>query len=206
MAALVQGHGSAALDALRHPNGTTPGSRESGTAKSCQRSARRVRLHQEATGRERGRYGTDVGRTGKTNVTASFAVLTKEAVGARAVGCIRYDPAVTEAQIQERAVVELDAPAAQDVRGIGTPSWTSGETDAMHRGPSALAAQNLVYSSTCPDPDNADGWTGSRRSPTTNPEASPCRHCSRWIYPSMSSKRSAWQIWSACIRKTRLRE
>jgi hypothetical protein len=121
MAALVQGHGSAALDALRHPNGTTPGSRESGTAKSCQRSARRVRLHQEATGRERGRYGTDVGRTGKTNVTASFAVLTKEAVGARAVGCIRYDPAVTEAQIQERAVVELDAPAAQDVRGIGTP-------------------------------------------------------------------------------------
>jgi MinD superfamily P-loop ATPase len=38
--------------------------------------------------------------------------------GARVAGRIRYDRAVTLAQIQERAVVELDAPAAADIRRL----------------------------------------------------------------------------------------
>lgn len=38
--------------------------------------------------------------------------------GARNVGRIRYDRAVTAAQIEARAVVETDAPCAADVRGI----------------------------------------------------------------------------------------
>jgi MinD superfamily P-loop ATPase len=38
--------------------------------------------------------------------------------GARISGRIRYDRAVTRAQMQERAVVELDAPAAADIRGL----------------------------------------------------------------------------------------
>jgi MinD superfamily P-loop ATPase len=38
--------------------------------------------------------------------------------GARAVGRVRYDPAVTQAQIQQRAAVETDAPAADDIRQI----------------------------------------------------------------------------------------
>jgi MinD superfamily P-loop ATPase/predicted Fe-Mo cluster-binding NifX family protein len=38
--------------------------------------------------------------------------------GARVVGRIRYDPVVTTAQMQERAVVEIDAPAAEDIRNI----------------------------------------------------------------------------------------
>jgi MinD superfamily P-loop ATPase len=39
-------------------------------------------------------------------------------VGARMVGRIRYDRTVTLAQMQERAVVETDGPAAEDVRHI----------------------------------------------------------------------------------------
>jgi MinD superfamily P-loop ATPase len=39
-------------------------------------------------------------------------------IGARVVGRVRYDPAVTLAQMQERAVVEIGAPAAEDVRRI----------------------------------------------------------------------------------------
>jgi len=38
--------------------------------------------------------------------------------GARIAGRVRYDSAVTLAQMQERAVVELDAPAAADVRRL----------------------------------------------------------------------------------------
>lgn len=38
--------------------------------------------------------------------------------GARILGRIRYDRAVTLAQIEERAVVETDAPAAKDIRQI----------------------------------------------------------------------------------------
>jgi MinD superfamily P-loop ATPase len=38
--------------------------------------------------------------------------------GVRVTGRIRYDRAVTAAQMQERAVVETDADAAQDIRDI----------------------------------------------------------------------------------------
>lgn len=38
--------------------------------------------------------------------------------GARMAGRIRYDSEVTLAQIQERAVVELDAPCAEDIRQV----------------------------------------------------------------------------------------
>jgi MinD superfamily P-loop ATPase len=38
--------------------------------------------------------------------------------GARVVGRVRYDRAVTDAQMQQRAVVEIDAPAGQDIRQI----------------------------------------------------------------------------------------
>lgn len=38
--------------------------------------------------------------------------------GARVAGRIRYDPAVTRAQIEEKAVVEIDAPSAEDVRAL----------------------------------------------------------------------------------------
>ena len=38
--------------------------------------------------------------------------------GARVVGRIRYDPSVTYAQIQEKAVVDTDCPSADDIRGI----------------------------------------------------------------------------------------
>ncbi len=38
--------------------------------------------------------------------------------GARILGRIRYDRAVTLAQMQERAVVEIDAPSAEDIRKI----------------------------------------------------------------------------------------
>jgi len=41
-----------------------------------------------------------------------------EASGARVVGRIRYDRAVTTAQIQARAVVETDAPSAADIRRV----------------------------------------------------------------------------------------
>jgi MinD superfamily P-loop ATPase len=39
-------------------------------------------------------------------------------VGARVVGRIRYDRAVTLAQMQERAVVEIEAPCVEDIRHI----------------------------------------------------------------------------------------
>ncbi|NLH17181.1 MAG: 4Fe-4S binding protein [Phycisphaerae bacterium] len=39
-------------------------------------------------------------------------------LGARIVGRIRYDRAVTQAQMQARAVVETDAPSAEDIRNI----------------------------------------------------------------------------------------
>jgi len=38
--------------------------------------------------------------------------------GARIAGRIRYDPAVTAAQIRARAVVETDAPSAEDIRRV----------------------------------------------------------------------------------------
>jgi MinD superfamily P-loop ATPase len=38
--------------------------------------------------------------------------------GARIIGRIRYDPEITRAQMQELAVVETDAAAAEDVREI----------------------------------------------------------------------------------------
>ena len=38
--------------------------------------------------------------------------------GARVVGRIRYDRAVTLAQMQERAVVEIEAPCVEDIQGI----------------------------------------------------------------------------------------
>ena len=40
------------------------------------------------------------------------------ACGARVVGRVRYDPSVTRAQIQEKAVVDTDCPSADDIRGI----------------------------------------------------------------------------------------
>ena len=40
------------------------------------------------------------------------------ASGARVVGRVRYDPSVTRAQIQERAVVDSNCPSAEDIRGI----------------------------------------------------------------------------------------
>ena len=40
--------------------------------------------------------------------------------GARVAGRIRYDPAVTRAQIEERTVVETQAPSAEDVRELWT--------------------------------------------------------------------------------------
>jgi len=39
-------------------------------------------------------------------------------VGAMPAGRIRYDPAVTSAQMQERAVVEIDSTAAGDIRSV----------------------------------------------------------------------------------------
>ena len=41
-----------------------------------------------------------------------------EASGARVIGRIRYDRMVTTAQIQARAVVEIDAPSAADIRRV----------------------------------------------------------------------------------------
>jgi MinD superfamily P-loop ATPase len=38
--------------------------------------------------------------------------------GASVAGRIRYDPAVTRAQIQKKAVVEIDAPSADDIRQL----------------------------------------------------------------------------------------
>ena len=40
------------------------------------------------------------------------------ASGARIVGRVRYDPSVTRAQIQEKAVVDTDCPSADDIRSI----------------------------------------------------------------------------------------
>jgi len=40
------------------------------------------------------------------------------AAGVQIAGRIRYDPAVTTAQIQAKAVVELDAPSAEDMREV----------------------------------------------------------------------------------------
>jgi MinD superfamily P-loop ATPase len=39
-------------------------------------------------------------------------------VGAHVAGRVRYDPNVTVAQLQERAVVEIDAPSSQDIRRL----------------------------------------------------------------------------------------
>ena len=38
--------------------------------------------------------------------------------GAEIVGRVRYDPAVTQAQIQEKTVIEIDGPSADDIRQI----------------------------------------------------------------------------------------
>lgn len=41
-----------------------------------------------------------------------------QTLGATVAGRIRYDRAVTQAQIQERAVVEIDAPCGEDIRAL----------------------------------------------------------------------------------------
>jgi MinD superfamily P-loop ATPase len=51
-----------------------------------------------------------------------------EATGARVVGRIRYDRAVTAAQIQAKAVVETDAPSAEDIRSLWKKVWLDHET------------------------------------------------------------------------------
>lgn len=38
--------------------------------------------------------------------------------GARVLGRVRYDPQVTQAQLQERTVIETEAPSAEDIRTI----------------------------------------------------------------------------------------
>lgn len=38
--------------------------------------------------------------------------------GARVLGRVRYDPLVTQAQLQERAVIETEAPSGQDIRHL----------------------------------------------------------------------------------------
>ena len=38
--------------------------------------------------------------------------------GAQVVSRVRYDPSVTRAQIQERAVIETDCPCAEDIRQV----------------------------------------------------------------------------------------
>jgi MinD superfamily P-loop ATPase len=48
--------------------------------------------------------------------TAASIEADAERLGARVVGRIRYDPGVTEAQRQNKAVVETDAPSAEDIR------------------------------------------------------------------------------------------
>ncbi|MBN2654560.1 MAG: ATP-binding protein [Nitrospirae bacterium] len=50
-------------------------------------------------------------------MTASIEEKAK-AAGAAVAGRIRYDRAVTQAQIQEKTVVETDAPSAEDIRSI----------------------------------------------------------------------------------------
>jgi MinD superfamily P-loop ATPase len=53
------------------------------------------------------------------NVEITERIETKaHQAGARVVGRVRYDPAVTLAQMQERAVVETDSLAGEDIRGI----------------------------------------------------------------------------------------
>ncbi len=47
--------------------------------------------------------------------------------GVQTVGRIRYDPLVTQAQIQERAVVEIDAPCSDDIRQIWKKLQAIGE-------------------------------------------------------------------------------
>jgi MinD superfamily P-loop ATPase len=43
---------------------------------------------------------------------------TARQAGARIVGRIRYDRAVTRAQMEEKAVVETDAPCVEDIKAI----------------------------------------------------------------------------------------
>lgn len=43
---------------------------------------------------------------------------TAQQAGAKVVGRVRYDPSVTHAQMQERAVVETDGPSGADIRAI----------------------------------------------------------------------------------------
>jgi MinD superfamily P-loop ATPase len=50
--------------------------------------------------------------------------------GARVVGRIRYDRLVTTAQLQAKAVVETDAPSAEDVRNV----WTKLEGECWNSG------------------------------------------------------------------------
>lgn len=45
--------------------------------------------------------------------------------GARVLGRVRYDPAVSLAQLQQRAVVELDCPCAQDIYDVWRAVWSS---------------------------------------------------------------------------------
>jgi MinD superfamily P-loop ATPase len=48
-------------------------------------------------------------------------------LGARPAGRIRYDRAVTLAQMQQKAVVEIDSPLAEDIRGIWDSLWVMTE-------------------------------------------------------------------------------
>jgi len=57
----------------------------------------------------------------KWDINAAMAEQIEEKArqsGARVAGRIRYDPAVTKAQIEERSVVETNAPCAADVRAL----------------------------------------------------------------------------------------
>jgi MinD superfamily P-loop ATPase len=63
--------------------------------------------------------------------------------GADAVGRVRYDPAVSRAQVMERTIVETDAAASDDVRRlwerlrVALDEGGRGETDGRERGGSA---------------------------------------------------------------------
>jgi len=50
-------------------------------------------------------------------MTERIEIMARRA-GAHVAGRIRYDSAVTLAQMQERAVVEIGAPCVEDIQGI----------------------------------------------------------------------------------------
>jgi len=74
--------------------------------------------------------------------------------GARIAGRIRYDRSVTLAQMQERAVVELDSPAAADVRNI----WTNVTQQRRESGADKAPEINWVV-----DHESSSEARGNRR-------------------------------------------